>query len=770
MKIKASYRAIFSMILGIIVLCLWIITPFVGIAIKADAGAYSTRRTSVHDPSIVTAEGQYYIFGSHMAWSKSSDLCNWNSFKNNINDEYASIFSVGASWAAHGSENYNVAGNLWAPDVIYNSTMGKWCMYMSVNGNGYYSSIALATADNIEGPYSYQGTVVYSGFVNSEQAAQTDLAKVTGSNSVPERYLSNGHWNSGYAPNAIDPCVLYDENGNLWMSYGSWFGGIYMLKLDNSTGLRDYSYTYSTLADISDKYLGIKISGGYGCAGEGSYIVYDSEADYYYLYLSYGGLNATNNFSNYHMRLFRSRNITGPYTDAAGNSAICTKRGDDQRTKGVKLMGNYYFSSLANVPEGEISAKGYMSPGHNSAFIDSDGQRYVVYHTRFNNRNEWHQVRVHQQFLNEEGWPVTAVYENLGSVISSDYTESDIIGSYEVVNHGDSASAQYSGILDTQCIVLNSDGTITGDFTGTWQRTSGTYYCTMTIDGVIYKGVFFKQYDESAAHTETMTFSLIGNNDRALWGSKWSGESILLKGESADGLDGEYYIKSTYSGLYLDVTDGSLKDGTNVQQYEYSGNASQQFKLVSDGKGYYSILTAVSDYKSCIDIEGGNANEGTNVIQWTYHGGDMQKFEIVEVSSGIYAIKTKATGGRSCLDVYELSTESGGNIVQWNYGGGDNQHWYLEPAGADGSHNITDLEGDFSIGEKEVLVDIVGGNLIIRPGKECIAGIYSADGILIKAMVVTDTITVLYDDKMDYIKLFFWDKFKGMHHFVVHLS
>ena len=665
------------------------------------AAAMSTTRTSVHDPSVVKANGKYYLFGSHLAFSVSSDLTNWSTLTTNVNTNYATIFATNAKWAAlggtQGNSSYKIDGNLWAPDVIYNSTMGKWCMYMSVNGDYYYSSIALATADSIEGPYTYAGTVVYSGFDNSTQAAMTDYSKVTGTNSVAGRYLSNGSWNSSYGPNAIDPCVLYDANGDLWMSYGSWFGGIFMLKLDKNTGLRDYSYTYSTSTNSSDQYLGKKISGGYGCTGEGSYIVYDESAGYYYLYMSYGGLNATDGFSNYHMRLFRSRNITGPYTDAAGNSAICTSSRADQTNKGVKIMGNYYFSSLAGVASGDLSGDGYKSPGHNSAFIDSDGQRYVVYHTRFNQGNEYHQVRVHQQFVNEDGWLVTAPYEYLGSKISNNYSAADIVGTYEFVNHGNTAGAQYADMLTTSVVTLNSNGTITGDYTGTWSRTSGTYYCTMIIGGVTYKGVFFKQYDESASHRETMTFSLIGTNNQAIWGSKNdSAVSTGGTGNSVSGLDGEYYIKNKHSGLYLDIANGSAGDGTNIQQYAFNGYHSQTYKLVSDGNGYYSILTGSSNYASGIDVENGSTSDGTNIEQWTYWGGDMQKFEIVEVSPGEYAIKTKCSGSNSCLDVYGWSTSNGGNVVQWTYWGGDCQLWYLEKVNPDGN-SVTGLDGTYYI-------------------------------------------------------------------------
>ena len=676
MKIK--FKKIPSFILGILLIFLVQLgqLPFNSFnTVTASAAVLPTSRVSVHDPSIVKSNNKYYIFGTHNTNAISSDLASWSNLSTNINTDYENIFSVGGKWASHGSSSYDIKGNLWAPDVIYNTQMKKWCMYMSVNGENFYSSIALATADTIEGPYTYAGTIVYSGFTNSSQASETDYKTVIGTNNVDSRYLSNGVWNSSYGPNAIDPCVLYDKDGNLWMSYGSWFGGLFMLKLNNSTGLRDYSYTYSTNTNSSDKYFGIKISGGYGTTGEGSYIVYDKESGYYYLYESYGGLNATDSFSGYHIRLFRSKNITGPYVDARGNSAICTSSNDDKSTKGIKLFGNYSFSSLRSVASSDFSTNGYMSGGHNSAFIDTDGQRYLIYHTRFNNGTEWHQVRVHQQFLNEDGWPVTAVYENLGSTISSSgYSNSAIVGTYEFVNHGLNATTAYTGMLKTSKVSLNSDGTITGDYIGTWKATPSSYYCTMIINGITYKGVFFKQYNETTNHANTMTFSLIGSNNESIWGSKTSNSTI-----AEAKLDGIYYIKSSLSGLYLDIENGSSIDGANIRQWDYNGSFAQKFKLVSDSDGYYSILTGASDYKSCIDVTAGSSSDGTNIAQWTYWGGDMQKFKIVKVSDNKYAILTKSSNFTSAVDLYNMSKDSGANICQWTYWGGEGQLWELVP-------------------------------------------------------------------------------------------
>ncbi len=100
---------------------------------------------------------------------------------------------------AHGWQykGNNVKGNQWAPDIVYNKTMKKWCMYMSLNGDNWCSSIVCFVSDNIEGPWVYQGPVVFSGFQgtyahNSYAAADdwkhTDFAIATGETALPTRY------------------------------------------------------------------------------------------------------------------------------------------------------------------------------------------------------------------------------------------------------------------------------------------------------------------------------------------------------------------------------------------------------------------------------------------------------------------------------------------------------------------------------------------------------------------------------------------------------
>lgn len=476
-------------------------------------------RVTVHDPSVVYDNGTYYVFGSHMAWAKTTDLMNWESFTMNINSEYPELF--GKEWESYckTATNPNLNGNLWAPDVIYNEAMQKYCMYMSVNGDDWNSVIVMLTADSIEGPYSYAGPIVYSGFDEGDKhpAELTDVYQVLGEGADLTRYQNIKNTKI----NAIDPCVTYDEEGNLWMTYGSWFGGIYLLKLDAETGLRDYTTTYETVPNQSDAYYGYKLAGGFSVSGEGPFIIHKD--GYYYLFLSYGGLTAE---GGYQIRLFRSENITGPYVDEAGNSAVYQKEENNLFSKvGVRVMGSYDWSGNREIR---------VAQGHNSAYVTEDGEIFLVYHSRFaggkNGITEAHEVRVQQMFVNEDGWLVAAPYEYAGEKISeTGYSMEEMAGDYEFILHTPTTYYQKAGsatigIMKASKITLSGDGMVSGDLTGSWTYEEGTSNMTITLDGTTYKGVFVKMpseklYFDPDDREIAMTFTVLGDNVTA-WGSK----------------------------------------------------------------------------------------------------------------------------------------------------------------------------------------------------------------------------------------------------------
>lgn len=464
---------------------------------------------SCHDPSIVVAtdkEGKkcYYIFGSHLAWAYSYDLENWTEFKNNINTDYQNIFAEPKKWSAHGSKNYPLTGFMWAPDVIYNQAMGKWCMYMSIDGDNWYSSIVMLTADDIWGDWSYEGIVVYSGFRTDEFYDETDVKEVTGEATLPKRYQDKA-WGNFY-PNNIDACVFYDDDGNLWMSYGSWSGGIFMLALDEGTGFRDLNVKYEDSIH-SDPYFGKKIAGGQYVSGEASYI--QKIGDYYWLFMSYGALEAK---GGYNIRVYRSKTPDGDYVDELGNTPFFdTYVLNFNMPVGVRLFGGYKWKTFS---------VGQVAGGHNSAMVDDDGRAYIVFHTRTTNGSEMHYVKTHQLFLNQEGWLVAAPYQTTGEKLDASLTADEVSGEYEFLVH--ELNIDYAKLeVNKSCnISLNADGSISGDYSGSYDFDDKTGYINLKIDGETYSGVALKMLIENT-NIETVVFTCLGkNNQISVWGSK----------------------------------------------------------------------------------------------------------------------------------------------------------------------------------------------------------------------------------------------------------
>ena len=537
------------------------------------ADGYQLKRVSVHDPSVVwePASQTYYIFGSHRACAKSKDLMSWTSLTapwqtaTSNNASNASAFTTpqvthvmkggvevelphfdAVAWSARGGSNYNVNGNMWAPDVIWNKAMQKWCMYLSINGNDWYCSIILLTADKIEGPYRYQAPVVISGFKKGTEYKDTDLELVLGTqSSLPSRYAAP--WAStGKAslPNNIDPCVFYDEEGKLWMSYGSWSGGIWMLELDETTGLRDYDVTYP-VATNSDPYFGKRIAGGYYVSGEGSYIVYIG--GYYYLFMSYGGLAAGGDSSDYNnggyqMRVFRSEKPDGPYKDARGNSAVYTSYmvnfgTKDTSNRGVNIFGPY--GEWGHQAKGNY---GERSQGHNSIIAAEDGRTYLIYHTRFQNLGEAHQVRVHQVFQNAKGWLVAAPFEYTGETVKSadipttqQVAASRIAGTYQLLVHRYKLDHTKKEQVTPVEIQLNADGTIGGAMSGSWALQGGTSYIDIKLGSVTYQGVVIEQTLEPTT-TKTIAFTAVSTTGVSVWGYQ-TAQASSVHTLSADALN-----------------------------------------------------------------------------------------------------------------------------------------------------------------------------------------------------------------------------------------
>ncbi len=471
------------------------------------ADRHDAKTVSVHDPSIFKdRNGRYYLVGTHVTSAVSDDLFDWTDrtqeFRNSLSADTRKQIRA---WNDDHGEWF---GYLWAPDIVYNDEMGKYCVYLSANGDNWKSNIVLLTADDFGGPYEYAGSVVYGGFDESNYE-ETDVKEVLGTDSLPERYLTYGTGNRKWGdmfPNCIDPCVFYDEDGNLWMTYGSWSGGIFMLELDEETGLRDVSVTYETGLH-SDAYFGKLIAGGSYVSGEGSYVQH--VGDYYYLFISYGNLEAA---GGYNVRVYRSEAPDGPYVDALGNDAFYdTYEFNYNQSRGVRLFGGYRWHEMS---------VGQVAQGHNSAFVDDDGKAYVVFHTRTTDGSEGHYVKVHQMFVNRDGWLVAAPYRTDGETLETGLATDDLTGTYDLIVHKlDLDYANLEVNLPVE-ITLEDDGSITGAYEGSWTYEPDTGFMDLTFGGDTYDGVALKMHVEGSS-VETTVFTALGQKTQiTVWGSR----------------------------------------------------------------------------------------------------------------------------------------------------------------------------------------------------------------------------------------------------------
>lgn len=219
----------------------------------------------IHDPSTVIVEnGKFYTFGTGagLPISVSDDGWTWRR-AGALMDRL-----IGGRNKATLERGGN---NTWAPDVIRSGN--QYFVYYSAPGTQPKSAIGLLvgkTLDPASPDYGWE-----------------DRGPVVSSDGVEDL-------------NAIDPGVLRDAAGRLWLTYGSYFGYIRLVELDPKTGLRLYPNRPAVNVAINS---------------EASILI--QRDGWYYLLVTHGSCCAGAN-SSYNIRMGRSRQATGPFLDNMG--------------------------------------------------------------------------------------------------------------------------------------------------------------------------------------------------------------------------------------------------------------------------------------------------------------------------------------------------------------------------------------------------------------------------------------------------------------------
>jgi arabinan endo-1,5-alpha-L-arabinosidase len=182
----------------------------------ADPPAPTFANVTVHDPSVVRDGSTFYVFGSHLASASTTDLMRWTqittspAYPNSLirNQNPQTEFAQALAWAQ--------TTDFWAPDAIKLGDGRYYFYYCACQGSSPLSALGLAVANSITGPYANVTIMLESGMVGLSPDGTT--------------YNVNIH------PNVVDPSVFFDQSGKLWMVYGSFSGGIFILPLDSTAG------------------------------------------------------------------------------------------------------------------------------------------------------------------------------------------------------------------------------------------------------------------------------------------------------------------------------------------------------------------------------------------------------------------------------------------------------------------------------------------------------------------------------------------------------
>ena len=266
--------------------------------------AFSTDTAMVHDPVMAYDHGLYYMMstGHGIQLMTSPDRKTWTMVPHGV------ITDIPV-WPHDSVPEFK--RHIWAPDLL--KWHGKWWLTYSCSSFAKNTSaIGLMCADTLSADTHWEdcGPVVCS-----------------------KRLRDN--WN------AIDSNIIIDEDDQPWMTWGSFWGGIQLARLDSTLHLaqpRQQKVIAARFSPALQSEPGVN-------AIEAPFIF--RHGNYYYLFVSFDfccrGMEST-----YHVAVGRSKQVDGPYLDATGKDlakggGTVVIEGDKKVFEAVGHSAAYHF-------------------------------------------------------------------------------------------------------------------------------------------------------------------------------------------------------------------------------------------------------------------------------------------------------------------------------------------------------------------------------------------------------------------------------------------
>lgn len=305
-------------------------------------------RTNIpaHDPVMIKQNNVYYMFCTGRGINKwrSKDLINWKHEK--------SVFDSAPNWVNFFVPAFK-GNSFWAPDIAYFN--GEYYLYYAVSTFGKNTSaIGLVTNKTLDATDSNYHWIDHGIVIHSIEGK--------------DRF------------NAIDPNFIVDENGQPWLTFGSFWSGLKLAKLKKDGTPESIGHTsFYSIASRNKNDFSMPDSLDAKGAIEAPFIYFKN--GFYYLFASFD-LCCKAEKSTYKIAIGRAKKVTGPYFDE----------------KGIDMLHG----------GGTILLKGdadYYAVGHN-AVCNFDGIDYIIYHAYDAHDNGKSKLKIKKLNWDKNAWPV----------------------------------------------------------------------------------------------------------------------------------------------------------------------------------------------------------------------------------------------------------------------------------------------------------------------------------------------------------------------------
>lgn len=618
--------------------------------------------TGCHDPSTIVYEsGRYWCFSTaeNINLRYSMDLVNW-SWGTKPFGYAAGVPPYMASYlqTCEGSGPWNI----WAPDIIKNGDL--YYLYYSRNMCHDYncteqSVCGLAIGSSILGrDWVDQGAVLWTDLC-------TDYRR------------------------SIDPALLFDQSGNLWLAAGSFghpsgngwtYGGIWLYQLDPESG---------KVIDINNR---VQIAKPWI---EAAYLYYKN--GYYYLFfnqhLCCSGVN-----TKYFIRCGRASQITGPYYDKDGTNLLVENSGTI--FLGRDFDANYYSDSSPRPECGSVGSE--IGPGHIGILTAQDGLEMFSFHFYDGSNRGEPTLGIRTLVLGDDGWPrpgwnladgnyamACGMNRDAGAPAGGLYLEAaDGFsntpqlwgwkgGSSQIWNFTRVGRNQYkiTCLANNKALAVVSPDSNPNNIYGPGKPVKLVPYNSSSN---AHKWYVVQTNDRSFRminSATSMALEVVGADNRAGASMQVNNWNPSQPGHQRFWLTptGIYKMQMQYGNLAAQVVNSAVS--TRLTIADWTGTNYQKWRFVPTYDGYTKIVNVGSGL--IVDLRNGSFNDGTHIQQYTDLNNDPQKWAIETLTGKSCRILNKGTGKA----ISAADSTSGSYTRQWRWLHTLAQQWTFQSLG-----------------------------------------------------------------------------------------